>query len=211
MKTRRLTILIVCMIFALSGCALGNKNLNSGDFNDLRESEKTILLERMNEPESFETEQSVADFNVHAEVNLSVDEYQSRIVYNVIVDKPKIAMDDVVISFHLAKGMETKLITNDVFFTNRNGGENTLTDLVPEGDIKGTTAFRGFILDKNLIDQEFLNLFKKMYIHISWTDSGKHKEKFIFVEAEVKKRLKDFLSTQKAGFGRQRHYVMNKQ
>jgi hypothetical protein len=184
-------IVMLLMIFLLSGCTQTENNHDQFVAN--REKEKTILVQQMKDPKSFKSPDLIEDFNILAETRLSVEADTNRIVYNVILDKPKSKMDDVVISFHLEKGMELKLLTNDVFFTNLNDDEKTLADLSPGGELKGTTAFRGFIIKKELLDEAFFEDYKNVYVHVSWVHSGQKQEKFILVKAQVEEDLVKFL------------------
>lgn len=91
--------------------------------------------------------------------------------------------------------MNSKLVTDDVFFTNLNGDDKTLSDLIPGGEIKGATAFRGFIIDKNALDKDFLNIFTKVYVHVSWENSDKeHENKFLLIHAEPTHELMEYLN-----------------
>ncbi|WP_310549728.1 hypothetical protein [Paenibacillus glufosinatiresistens] len=195
---KQATILISGLILLLiSGCSTtpSNDTKTGEKFTALRQSELTILQDQMHHADSFSSAQSIDDYQIRAEIGLDQENNDLRIVYNVIVDHPKVAMDDVVVSFLLEDKMNVKLITNDVFFTNLNGDVKTLSDLSPDGELKGTTAFRAFIIDPKAIDQEFLNLYQRIYVHIVWNNSeGVKESQFIAVTGETSKELVDFLT-----------------
>ncbi|WP_150266225.1 hypothetical protein [Paenibacillus tepidiphilus] len=187
-----------CIVFFLTGCTQNKTASSNGEFTALRQKEMNILLDKINDKNVFVSAQSIKDFNVRAEADLYIEDNISRIVYNVIVDEAKIHMNNVTISFLLEDNMNVKQVTNDVFFTNLNDDGKTLTDLQPDGEVKGTTAFRAFIINSSSIDQEFLEIYKKVYVHISWENPDKtHRSEFILVNAEPSKKLMNYLNENK--------------
>ncbi|MFD0589420.1 hypothetical protein ACFQZE_15645 [Paenibacillus sp. GCM10027627] len=152
-------------------------------------SERSDILEAIGS-KNF-SQKPPTDFTVTATIELSKEENADMIVYEVTVDQPKKTMNNVILSFSLDPKMLPKLNTSHVFQSTILNEEPVL--LAPNSELEGSVFTRSFALDPKLIDQHMINIYKTVYIKVSYTENGERISEFIKLDAVPTIEIENYL------------------
>ncbi|MNN30188.1 hypothetical protein D3C81_1438290 [compost metagenome] len=202
MKKNILVLMLLVFFVQLTGCdgngasiqQRTNTQKGSSDiiYNEKYTEELNSLTKKMADDQSFAEDISDHRYELTATINLSQENDADRLVYEIFIRKPQEAMEDIVMSFSLDPGMLTRLNTSDVFQSNALNDKPT--DFLPDEGTNGISLYRGFVLDKQLLDKQTLNIYKTMYIKITYSNSeGQRLTDYVKMQAEPSDAAKKYL------------------
>ncbi|WP_155985859.1 hypothetical protein [Paenibacillus gorillae] len=187
-KTLLYSIILLLVTFQL-GCQNNKSNSNILTSEITYNSEEKDLIEAINKNDFNKIEPS--NYKLTNSIKLLNDEDADRIEYETFIQEPRIPMNNVIMSFYLEPTMLQKLNTSNVFQTNTHNDEKL--NIIPNGEVQGASLARAFILDPNKIDQNSINIYKTMYIKISYDSDNKRIEDYYKVSATPSDELDNYL------------------
>ncbi|MFX3647192.1 MAG: hypothetical protein ACE3K2_19825 [Paenibacillus sp.] len=131
------------------------------------------------------------NYKISASVNLSIQDGVERMVYEVFIKDPKIKLEDLKMSFNLNPKMLQKLNTSNIFESNVLN-DKPLT-ISTDSETTGASLFRAFLLDKSKLDKGTLNLYKDMFVKISYIIDGKVYQDFFKLQATPSEEIQTYL------------------
>lgn len=118
------------------------------------------------------------------------------ISYEIFIKNSNQNMENIIISFSLNPLMFTKLNTSNVFQSN--AFNDAPIKVTTDGNYNGTSLGRGFILDKDKVDNDMLKIYKEVYLKISYTTNKEIKKEYYKLTAlpsnQIQKYLNDAVS-----------------
>ncbi|MNB95304.1 hypothetical protein D3C81_632770 [compost metagenome] len=197
MKTlKRITLLCLLLLgftALLSGCAGSFRT--SGNARQYK-AEQLDVADKIRQGNAFAAALP-KEYELTASVSLSRDEDADRIVYEIFVRDPKVRMEDLKMSFSLNPQMTSRLKTSDVFTSNALNGEPI--SYIPGSSTNGISLYRGFVLDRSLINGSMLSIFREMYVKISYSNSDSQVTDYIRLNAVPSTDLLTYLNSSSPG------------
>lgn len=191
------SIIGFCIVFLLVGCTANREGTEDTPKSDnivysqeYTKELKAIEKNMLENPEVFH-ETSNENYKISATVNLSVQDGVERMVYEIFVKDPKIKLEDLKMSFNLNPDMLHRLNTSNIFESNvLNDAPLTIST---DSETTGASLFRAFLLDKSKLDKETLDLYKDMFVKISYEIDGKIHQDFFKLQATPSEEIQTYL------------------
>lgn len=132
------------------------------------------------------------EYTINATADLQKESDADRVDYRIAIQKPKVALKNLTMSFSLNPQMTQRLQTSDVFTSNTINEEPV--NYSPEDDTNSIILSRAFVLDEEKIDSTMSSVYEEMYVKISYTDeSGDKKTNYIKMNASPSESLRNYI------------------
>ncbi len=183
LRRKFIAVTLLVLLIQLTGC-----DRHNGRYTE----ELNALSEHMQENQGFSETISNDRYKLTATVDLSQEQDADRLVYEIFIRKPRTPMKDILMSFSLDPDMSKRLKTSDVFQSNALNDKPV--NFNPGEDMNGISLFRGFILDKELLDKHTLNIFRTLYVKITYSDpDGDKRTDYVKMQAEPSDAVRRYL------------------
>lgn len=183
LRRKLIAVTLLVLLIQLTGC-----DRHNGRYTE----ELNALSEHMKENQGFSKTISNDRYKLTATVDLSQEQDADRLVYEIFIRKPRTPMKDILMSFSLDPDMSKRLKTSDVFQSN--AFNDKPVNFNPGEDMNGISLFRGFILDKELLDKHTLNIFRTLYVKITYSDpDGDKRTDYVKMQAEPSDAVRRYL------------------
>lgn len=180
------TIVLFLACFIIVGC--NNQTTTQNNENNIYLKEYQDLHNKINEPTDVAKQ---TDYSIRVNIDIKDNQNKKYITYKTQLTDPLISMEDVKISFILQPSMLIRLRTPSVFYTSINDKRNVLLDPIK---IKQFDVSLAIPLSDALIDQSFVNDYKKVLTKITWKSAnGNHHLDYQMVEGQASAELNKFL------------------
>lgn len=206
MRDIQSTLIVVLILFSILGC---QNTTNSPS----KESENSVITspeisysqEYKDISAKIESDQDsfLTTLPSNYQLSLTADyltdkEGVNRIGYEIFIDHPEQDMDDVNVSFHLNPDMMSILDTSSIFNTNILFDEPVR--VTTDGNHNGLSFGRAFVLRNDQQGSQdntmnFKDIFKDIYIKISYTSNHRRLTEYYHLQAELSDRLKSYLES----------------
>ncbi|MFD2670759.1 hypothetical protein [Marinicrinis sediminis] len=169
-----------------------NQPEQNKDQDEIYQSEEKDIQDKM-KVDGFTSEMPNV-YEITATAELREEEDADRIVYEVFINKPKIEMKHITLSFSLHPKMFDKLNTSNVFMSTAMFDQST--SLQPGEEPYGTSLARGFVMNKNLIEQDMKNIYDQIFVKISYVTKEEQVEEYFQLQAKISSQLEKYVNDQ---------------
>lgn len=195
-KHLAIVTLLFIAVSLFSGCSTQNKKENEAT-NSMNKSEAITyaseqkdLLDAISN-QSF-SEELPKEYTLSSSIDLLKENDADRAKYEIFIEKTTVKMENLIMSFYLEPKMFEKLNTSNVYQSNTLNDEPI--EIGPTGDALAASLGRAFILDKNKIDLETKDIYKTIYVKISYGDKDNRVENYIKLSATASAEIQKYMN-----------------